>query len=51
MQPKQCNIIAKVVGKGKITIPQDVREVLGIKDGDYVGAIVWKIDVTAPEGT
>ncbi len=42
--------IAKVVGKGKITIPQDVRDVLGIKDGDYVGVIVWKIDVTAPEG-
>lgn len=46
---KQCKIIAKMMGRGKITIPQEVRDVLGLKDGDYVGAIVWKIDMAAPE--
>ena len=31
---------AKVMGKGQITIPKDVREVLGVSNGDKVTFIV-----------
>ncbi len=48
---KQCKVVAKMMGRGKVTVPQEVRDVLGLKDGDYVGMIVWKIDVQAPEET
>ena len=48
---KQFKGIAKVMGRGKITIPKEARDVLGINDGDYVGFIVWKLDVSVPEET
>ena len=28
--------MARVIGGGKVTIPVRIREVLGIRDGDYV---------------
>lgn len=31
---------AKVMSKGQITIPKDVREVLGVTNGDHVSFIV-----------
>jgi bifunctional DNA-binding transcriptional regulator/antitoxin component of YhaV-PrlF toxin-antitoxin module len=46
---KQFKIIAEMMGRGKITIPQEVRDVLKLKDGDYVGAIVWKIELPDAE--
>ncbi len=27
--------IAKVVGKGKVTVPKNVRDLLNLQDGDY----------------
>jgi AbrB family looped-hinge helix DNA binding protein len=27
--------VAKVVGKGKVTVPKNVRDLLNLKDGDY----------------
>jgi len=45
---KQCKGIAQVMGRGKITIPKEIRDVMNINDGDYVGFIVWKIDVSEP---
>jgi len=46
---KQCKVVAKMMGRGKVTVPQEVRDVLGLKDGDYVGMVVWKIDLSAPD--
>jgi len=31
---------AKVLAKGQVTIPKDVREVLGINNGDHISFIV-----------
>lgn len=31
---------AKVMAKGQVTIPKDVRDVLGIKSGDRVSFVV-----------
>lgn len=45
---KQCKGIAQVMGRGKITIPKEIRDVMNINDGDYVGFIVWKIDMDLP---
>ncbi len=28
--------VARVIGGGKVTIPRDIRDLLDIKDGDYV---------------
>ncbi len=27
--------VGKVVGKGKVTVPKNVRDLLGLKEGDY----------------
>ena len=48
--PKEYTFIAKVVGGGKITIPLEVRGVLGIKDGKRVEATVKLIDEEVKEG-
>lgn len=49
MEPaKQYKIIARVVGNGKITIPLEVRQYMSIKDGDYVEAIITKLDMSIP---
>jgi AbrB family looped-hinge helix DNA binding protein len=45
---KQCKGIAQMMGRGKITIPKEIRDVMNINDGDYVGFIVWKIDIDTP---
>jgi AbrB family looped-hinge helix DNA binding protein len=34
--------------KGKITIPKQVRDKLGIKDDDYVTVTIWKTDLSKP---
>jgi len=47
--PKEYTFIAKVVGGGKITIPLEVRGVLGIKDGKRVEATVKLIDEDVKE--
>jgi AbrB family looped-hinge helix DNA binding protein len=47
---KQAKGLAQVMGRGKITIPKEARDVLGINDGDYVGFIIWKVEVASPEG-
>jgi len=44
-------IIARVFGNGKITIDKHVRDLMDIKDGDYVAAIIWKIDPQRPGKT
>lgn len=31
---------AKVMSQGQITIPKDIREILGVSSGDYVSFIV-----------
>lgn len=31
---------AKVMAKGQVTIPKDVREVLGVESGDHISFIV-----------
>ena len=36
---------AKVMAKGQITIPKDVRDVLGVSNGDRVTFIVEGIDI------
>lgn len=46
--PKQYKIIARVVGNGKITIPLEVRQYMNIKDGDYIEAIITKLDMSIP---
>ena len=28
--------VAKVIGRGKVTIPVWIRELMGVRDGDYV---------------
>jgi bifunctional DNA-binding transcriptional regulator/antitoxin component of YhaV-PrlF toxin-antitoxin module len=48
---KQYKIIARVVGNGKITIPLEVRQYMEIKDGDYVEAIITKLDMSIPSET
>lgn len=48
---KQYKIIAKVVGNGKITIPLEVRKYMDINDGDYVEAIITKLDMSVPGET
>ena len=46
---KKYKVIAKVFSNGKVTIPLEVRNYLGIKDDDYVELIVSKIDMSIPE--
>ena len=48
LMEKQCKGIAQMMGRGKITIPKEIRDVMNINDGDYVGFIVWKIDIDTP---
>jgi AbrB family looped-hinge helix DNA binding protein len=45
---KRYKVIAKVFSNGKVTIPLEVRNYLGIKDDDYVELIVSKIDMSIP---
>lgn len=35
--------MARVFGTGKVTIPLRVRDVLGVKDGDYVRLILVEV--------
>jgi AbrB family looped-hinge helix DNA binding protein len=46
---KRYKAIAKVFSNGKVTIPQEVRQYLGIEDGDFVEMIVSKIDMSVPK--
>lgn len=46
---KKYKVIAKVFSNGKVTIPLEVRNYLGIKDDDYVELIVSKIDMSIPK--
>jgi AbrB family looped-hinge helix DNA binding protein len=46
-------VLAKVTGKGQMTIPQEMREALGIEPGDYLairplmgGLLISKASVT-----
>lgn len=43
---KRYKVIAKVFSNGKVTIPLEVRNYLGIKDDDYVELIVSRIDMS-----
>ena len=36
---------AKVMSKGQVTIPKDVREILGISSGDRITFVVENISV------
>lgn len=47
---KKYKVIAKVFSNGKVTIPQEVRTYLGLKDGDFVEMVVSKIDMSVPDG-
>ncbi len=42
----QYKIIARVLDNGKITIPLDVRKYMDLKKGDYVEAIITKLDMS-----
>ncbi len=37
--------VARVVNGGRITIEKDVRDELGIREGDYVQMTIWKLDL------
>jgi len=41
---KEYTLLAKVVGGGKITIPLEVRNALGIEDGKRIEATVRLIE-------
>jgi len=38
--------VAKIIVGGRITIPESVRDVLGLKEGDLVRAVVEKANKT-----
>lgn len=40
--------MARLFANGKITVPQDVRTALNVKDGDYVSVIIWKTEILRP---
>jgi AbrB family looped-hinge helix DNA binding protein len=42
--PTKLQIVAKVIRDGRITLPIQVRETLGIKDGDKVLVDIRKIE-------
>ncbi len=42
----QYKIIARVLDNGKITIPLDVRKYMNLNKGDYVEAIITKLDMS-----
>ena len=44
----QYKIIARMLDNGKITIPQEVREYMNLRKGDYVEAIITKLDMSVP---
>ena len=39
--------VARLIADGRITIPESVREVLGLKEGDLVRAVVEKANKEA----
>ena len=41
---KEFSAIVRLVGRGKITIPQQIRDVLNIDDGDYVEIKVARVE-------
>lgn len=43
---KKYKVIAKVFSNGKVTLPIEVRNYLGVVDGDYVELIVSKMDMS-----
>jgi len=45
---KKYKVIAKVFSNGKVTLPIEVRQYLGVNDGDFVELIVSKIDMSVP---
>ncbi len=46
---KAKTFIAKVISGGRVTIPEKIRELLNIKDGDIVSANMWR-EYKADEG-
>jgi len=40
----KLKFIAKVISLGRITIPEEIREILSIQDGDIVEAEIRKIE-------
>lgn len=41
--------VGKVQGQGKVTIPKNVRDLHGLKDGDYVSCVlIARISPDAP---
>jgi len=48
---KEYTFIARVVGGGKVTIPLEVRRVLGIDDGESVEVTVKLLDTAEKEST
>jgi AbrB family looped-hinge helix DNA binding protein len=43
-KPEELQTIAKVIRDGRITVPINIRETLGIRDGDKVLLTVRKIE-------
>ena len=41
---KEFSAIVRLVGRGKITISQQIRDVLNIDDGDYVEIKVARVE-------
>ncbi len=44
MRPAR-EFIGRVIDSGRITIPKDTRETLGIEDGDHLRVSVAKLDL------
>jgi bifunctional DNA-binding transcriptional regulator/antitoxin component of YhaV-PrlF toxin-antitoxin module len=45
---KRYKVIARVFSNGKVTLPIEVRQYIGVTDGDFVELIVSKIDMSVP---
>jgi AbrB family looped-hinge helix DNA binding protein len=41
---KELQAVARVVQNGRVTLPIEIRETLGIKDGDKVLMVISKIE-------
>lgn len=43
---KKYKFIARMIAKGKLTVPEDIRKFLEIDDGDYVEVVIRKMDMS-----